>query len=197
MPTRECRRARRFMRVPALAAIAAVGLIVCLHAPVSAAEYDDYLTTVDTAAIRGILQKYDSPLPWWTIAAFKYNCPSFDAAGFLAVAWAESSLGKGCDYKNNPGSIKGGPPGALWADLSLGRSPAGYNIYPDLRAGTRAMIHLLMERGYNQVLASHDFRRFANRYYGRHVPGLEGYLRNLCSAHARIVSDAARYGADW
>ena len=39
--------------------------------------------TLDSVAIRGILEAHRSPIPWATVAAYKYNNPSFDVAGFL------------------------------------------------------------------------------------------------------------------
>jgi hypothetical protein len=151
--------------------------------------------TLDSVAIRGILEAHCSPIPWATVAAFKYNHADFDVAGFMAVAWAESSLGKNTD-KCNPGSIKGGPVGTLWRDLRVGVSPRGFNVYPDLRAGTRALIYLLMQRGYNEQLSAGDFEAFAQRYYGS-GPGLSRYVRNLRAAHDVIVGEARSWGLSW
>lgn len=151
--------------------------------------------TLDSVAIRGILEAHRSPIPWATVAAYKYNNPSFDVAGFLAVAWAESSLGKNTD-KFNPGSIRSGPVGTLWRDLRIGVSPRGFNVYPDMRAGTRALIYLLMQRGYNAQLSDGDFEAFAQRYYGS-GPGLARYVRNLRAAHDRIVGEARGWGLSW
>ncbi|MFA5448112.1 MAG: hypothetical protein WC233_07525 [Sphaerochaeta sp.] len=156
---------------------------------------ESYLTTADTAAIRGILAEGRSPLPWWTISAYKYNNPGFDVAGLLAILNAESSLGRGCDYKCNPGSIKGGPVGSLWRDLRIGTSPAGYNVYPDLRAGLRAAI-LLIHTHYSKALASGNWYR-VGAYYGREVDGYSGWLRDVKVSRARYVRMAARYGAVW
>lgn len=158
---------------------------------------ESYLTTADTAAIRGILAEGRSPLPWWTISAFAASHPDFDIAGYLAVVWAESSLGRGCDYKCNPGSIKGGSVGRIWRDLRIGVSPAGYNVYCNMYEGQRAAIRLIYDAGYNAHLAAHDWWGFANRYYGRYVPGINGYVANLKAAHARVVKMAAAYGAVW
>lgn len=155
-----------------------------------------YEGTADTAAIQGILAAHRSPIPWWTVAAFKANNPTFDVAGFLAVAWAESSLGK-AGRLHNIGSIKGGPIGTLWRDLRVGVTRSGYNRYPDIRAGTRAAIRLIWERGYNAQLAAHNFSGFADRYYGRYVPGKHQYIRTLKAAHLIIVREAAAYGAAW
>ena len=153
-----------------------------------------YQDAPETAAIRGILAAHESPMPWWTIAAYAAGHSDFDVAGFLAVAWAESSLGKGARSHRNVGSIKGGPVGSLWRDLRIGVTRSGYNIYPDMRAGTRALIYLLMERGYMAQLAAGDFWGFGNRYYGRNVPGISRYVANLKAARAIIVREAAAYG---
>jgi hypothetical protein len=156
-----------------------------------------YQDAPETAAIRGILQAHDSPMPWWTISAYAHSHPDFDVASLLAVAWAESSLGKGARSHRNVGSIKGGPVGSLWRDLRIGVTRSGYNIYPDMRAGTRALIYLLMERGYNAQLAAGDFWGFARRYYGANIPGIARYVANLQAAHGIIVREAATYGLDW
>lgn len=153
-----------------------------------------YQDAPETEAIRGILAAHESPMPWWTIAAYAAGHSDFDVPGFLAVAWAESSLGKGAPGHKNVGSIKGGPVGSLWRDLRVGVTRSGYNVYPDMRAGTRALIYLLMERGYMAQLAAHDFWGFANRYYGRNVPGITRYVANLRAAHGIIVREAAEYG---
>jgi hypothetical protein len=152
----------------------------------------------DREAVYGILAKHKSPLPAETIVAFAESHPEFDIAGYLAVMWAESSLGKGCDYKCNPGSIRGGKVGSLWRDARIGVSRAGYNVYPDIYTGQRAAIRLLWERGYNELLAADNWWGFANRYYGRGVPGIGRYVANLRAAHSIIVREAAQWGArDW
>jgi hypothetical protein len=110
---------------------------------------------------------------------------------------AESSLGRACDYKHNPGSIRGGPVGTVWRDLRIGVSPRGYNVYPDLYSGQRAAIRLIYDRGYNALLVAHSWEAFANRYFGRGVPGKAAYIRTLRAAHASLVKEAARYGAKW
>lgn len=156
-----------------------------------------YQDAPETAAIRGILAAHESPMPWWTIAAYAAGHPDFDVAGFLAVAWAESSLGKGAPGHKNVGSIKGGPMGSLWRDLRVGVTRTGYNVYPDYRAGTRALIYLLVERGYNAQLAAHDWWAFARRYYGAWAPGITRYVANLKAAHAIIVREGAAYGISW
>jgi len=151
--------------------------------------------SLDELAVKGILADHGSPLPWWTICAFKDTHPAFDIAGYLAVMWAESSLGKTCDYKNNPGSIKGGSVGTVWRDLRIGVSPAGYNVYRSIYDGQRAAIRLIYDCGYNADLAAEDWWGFANRYYGRGVPGISGYVANLRAAHDLIVKEAREYGA--
>lgn len=154
-------------------------------------------TGLDSDAIRGILSDARSPLPWWTIVAFKDTHPQFDIAGYLAVMWAESSLGKTCDYKHNPGSIKGGSVGTVWRDLRVGVSPAGYNIYRTIYDGQRAAIRLIYDCGYNAMLAAEDWWGFSNRYYGAGVPGISRYVANLRAAHALIVKEARNYGVQW
>jgi hypothetical protein len=154
-------------------------------------------TDQDTVALRGILSAHRSPLPPWTVEAFAALHPDFDVAGFLAVMWAESSLGYACDYKQNPGSIKGGPVGTVWRDLRTGVSPRGYNVYASIYDGQRAAIRLLYDRGYNAVLAAHDWWRFANRYYGAGVAGIGQYVANLKAAHAQLVKEAAQFEVTW
>jgi hypothetical protein len=124
-----------------------------------------------------------SQLPSFTIGAFSRAHPDFDVSGFLAVMWAESSLGTTCDYKHNPGSIKGGAIGSPWRDLRTGVSRNGYNIYPDMYTGQRAAILLIYSR-YNSVLANHQWSAFCNRYYGAGIPGIGGYRANIIAAHA-------------
>jgi hypothetical protein len=150
----------------------------------------------DREAVYGILQAHKSPLPAETILAFAANNPEFDIAGYLAVAWAESSLGT-AGRLNNPGSIRGGTPGTVWRDLRIGATRSGYNRYATIYDGQRALIRLLWERGYNERLRTHQWQAFANRYYGRGVPGIRMYLRNLKAAHARLVREAAQWGASW
>ena len=153
--------------------------------------------SLDELAVKGILADHGSPLPWWTICAFKDTHPAFDIAGYLAVMWAESSLGKTCDYKNNPGSIKGGSVGTVWRDLRIGVSPAGYNVYRSIYDGQRAAIRLIYDCGYNAMLAAEDWWGFANRYYGAGVPGISRYVANLKAAHDIIVQEAAEWGVVW
>lgn len=172
--------------------VAAIAACFVFGAPALAWEDDE-----DTVAIRAILAAHESPMPWWTIAAYASGHPAFDVAGFLAVAWAESSLGRGASGTRNVGSIKGGPVGSLWRDLRTGRTRSGYNIYPDMRAGTRALIYLLTERGYNDELAAHQWQAFANRYYGAGVSGIGRYIANLKAVHSIIVREAARLGVAW
>ena len=183
-----------------LALIGAVLVGGLLYAPASAAPlYSQEVTgpSLDELAVKGILADHGSPLPWWTICAFFDTHPQFDIASYLAVMWAESSLGKTCDYKHNPGSIKGGPVGTVWRDLRIGVSPAGYNVYRSIYDGQRAAIRLIYDTGYNAQLAAHDWWGFANRYFGRNVPGISRYVANLRAAHGIIVRKAAAHGAVW
>jgi hypothetical protein len=150
----------------------------------------------DQAALEGILAAHHSPMPAYTIAAFADLHPDFDIGGFLAVMWAESSLGT-AGRLNNPGSIKGGAPGSLWRDLRVGTSRSGYNRYGTMRDGTRAAIRLIYDRGYIALLSAHDWWGFANRYYGRGVPGIGRYVANLRAAHRIIIKEAANHGATW
>ena len=151
----------------------------------------------DELAVRGILQEHGSPLPWWTIVAFKDTHPQFDIAGYLAVMWAESSLATTCDYKHNPGSIRGGSVGTVWRDLRIGVSPAGYNVYKSIYDGQRAAIRLVWDCGYNAQLAAEDWWGFANRYYGAGVAGISRYVTNLEAAHGMIVKEAREWGVVW
>jgi hypothetical protein len=160
----------------------------------------------DQLAVEGILQNHKSPLPPWTIVAFAQNHPDFDIAGYLTVVWCESSLGTtgGSFRHNNPGNIKymkGSD--KIWHTLATGKwyckGQGWYNEYPDMYTGQRAVIRLLYEaKGkYNALLAAHEWTRFANAYFGANVAGKAQYIRNLKSAHARIVKEAATYGAVW
>lgn len=152
----------------------------------------------DKLAVEGILSKYRSPLPEWTILAFKQSHEDFDIAGYLTVMWCESSLGTNCGIAtNNPGGIKGGPVGTVWRDLRVGVGKRGFNLYANMYDGQRAAIRLIYDKGYNAQLAAHDWTGFGNRYYGKGVPGLARYIRNLKAAHKILVAEAAKYGAIW
>lgn len=166
----------------------------------------DYVDTPNTVAIQRFLAKHHSPMPWWTIAAFAHGHPDFSIPGFLSVMWCESSLGTtgGSARYNNPGNIKylrGSV--AIWQTLATDTwfcpGQGVYNVYPDMRTGTRAAIRLIYEgkSGYNAKLAAKDFERFASIYYGQNVPGLAKYVDCLERAHALIVREAAHYGVQW
>ena len=174
-----------------LAVIVAFGWLFCFTDTAKAE-----ISPADKAAVEGILAAHHSPLPAYTIVAFAEDHPDFDIAGYLSVMWAESSLG--CAGRlNNPGSIKGGAVGSVWRDLRVGANARGYNRYASIYDGQRAAIRLLYDRGYNTQLAAGDWWGFANRYYGRGVPGIGGYVANLKAAHGILVKEAAGYEALW
>lgn len=160
----------------------------------------------DKLAVEGILSKYRSPLPEWTILAFKQSHPDFDIAGYLTVMFCESSLGTtgGSRKYNNPGNIKyvkGSD--KIWQTLASGTwwcpGQGRYNRYPDMYTGQRAAIRLIYDSkyGYNAKLAAHDWVGFGAIYYGQNVPGLAKYVSNLKAAHKLLVKEAAKYGAVW
>ena len=162
--------------------------------------------TPDAIAVQKFLKNHKSPLPWWTIAAFKEAHPDFDIAGYLTVIWCESSLGTtgGSARYNNPGNIKymqGSD--KFWHKLAVGKwlcpGQGWYNRYLDIYTGQRAAIRLIYDSKYhyNTLLAAHDWEGFAAIYYGEKVAGLAQYTANLEAAHALIVREAARYGVSW
>jgi hypothetical protein len=153
----------------------------------------------DDEAIHHVLKELKSPLPGYTISAFKKNNPDFDIAGYLAVVGAESSYGRDMYAQRhfNVGSIKGGSVGKIWRDLRIGTTPAGYNVYRNFYDGQRAAIRLIYDAGYNKQLRNHDWEGFANRYYGKDVPGKDQYIKNLKIHHDRIVKMAREKGAKW
>ena len=165
-------------------------------------------TETDTTALRSILSEHRSPLPPWTIEAFAALHEDFDVAGYLAVMWAESSLGTtgGSARHNNPGNIKFGGWRApddpkVWLRWMSGswycRGQGTYGTYLSMYWGQRAAIRLIYDTGYNAQLAAHDWWGFANRYFGRNVPGISRYVANLRAAHGIIVRKAAAHGAVW
>ena len=160
----------------------------------------------DKLAVEGILSRYKSPLPPWTIIAFKGQHPDFDIAGYLTVMMCESSLGTtgGSAKYNNPGNIKymkGSD--KIWHTLATGKwfckGQGWYNTYASMYYGQRAAIRLIYDAkaGYNAKLAAHQWSAFGRTYFGANVPGLQQYLRNLQRVHASIVKQAAAYGAQW
>lgn len=175
--------------------LAAIAIVVGLAGEASA-------SPADRAAVEGILAKYRSPLPPETIIAFAEAHPDFDIAGYLAVVWCESSLGKtgGSFRYNNPGNIKPSRPENLWQQLASGRwycrGQGWYNRYASMYLGQRAVIRLLYDRSYNTWLRTHQWERFARLYYGA-APGRSIYIRNLRAAHGLIVRLAKGYGASW
>jgi hypothetical protein len=189
-------------------AVALAVILLASCAPTAQAEEAPAELTADQQAIRAILSQYRSPLPPWTIEAFAGNHPDFDIAGYLAVMMCESSLGTtgGSFRYNNPGNIKfGGWRAAddpkVWLRWMNGswhcRGQGVYGTFPSMYWGQRAAIRLIYETGYNARLAAHDWWGFANRYYGRTVAGISGYVANLRAAHNRLVKTAALYGAAW
>lgn len=162
---------------------------------------------VDKLAIEGILGRYQSPLPYWTIEAFADSHPDFDIAGYLTVAWCESSLGTtGKSFRfNNPGNIMYHPktwaPEKVWYTWQTGGfKSAGrlFGAYESMYMGQRALIRLLYDHpaGYNTLLREHRWDEFGRIYYGP-GEGLADYIRNLKAAHALILKEAAKYGATW
>jgi hypothetical protein len=137
--------------------------------PTNALAYED---TADTQAIRGILLAHRSPLPWWTVAAFKNQHPDFDVAGYLAVMQSESGMGTtgGSARYNNPGNIKfcgwrapGDP--KVWLLWQCGswycKGQGWYGVYSSMYWGQRAAIRLIYDTGYNAQLAAHDWEGFS------------------------------------
>ena len=164
-------------------------------------------STPEENAVRGILAAYRSPLPWWTITAFKGSHEEFDIAGYLTVAFCESdygTIGKSKTF-NNPGNIIARPrtyePWRVWwtwqtgTFISAGRA---FGVYSDPYTGQRALIRLLYDHpnGYNGLLHEHQWYAFASAYSGP-GPGLDAYVADLVAAHARIVKQAAACGLAW
>ena len=164
--------------------------------------------TVEQVFLEGFLSKYNSPLPVEPILLFKLLHPDFDIAGYLTVAWCESSLGTtgGSARYNNPGNIKWGgwrKPGdpKVWYLWMNGywycRGQGTYGTYSSMKWGQQANIRLLYDVGYNEMLSEHNWIGFANHYFGRGVPGKNSYIRNLRAAHSIVVNAAAEYGLNW
>jgi hypothetical protein len=163
--------------------------------------------TPDEAAVQKILAQYHSPLPWWTITAYARAHPDFDIGGYLTVAFCESdycTIGKSATY-HNPGNIIARPPyyesWRVWYTWQIGTFTSSgrlFGAYPDAYTGQRALIRLLYDHpnGYNALLREHKWYPFAVKFYGT-GPGLDAYVADLVAAHARIVKQAARYGAMW
>lgn len=172
--------------------------------PASATAHED---TPDTRAIRGILTSHHSPLPWWTIDAFKKAHPDFDIAGYLTVVQCESGMGTtgGSARYCNPGNIKyRAGTKEIWHTLASGKwyckGQGWYNVYPDMYTGQRAVIRLLYDspHGYNALLAAHDWEGFSRMYFGGPaIAGYYTYLGNLRKVHDRLVAEAAMWGATW
>lgn len=148
-----------------------------------------------------------SPLPADTMYWFwRSHQNTFDIASYLTVVWCESNLGTtGYSKKwNNPGNIKPSKYPGIWQQLAVGSgvTPDGQSLnqYPDMYTGQRAVIRLLHDYNdnfYMQKLMAHDWKGFADVYYGKNVPGIENYIKCLEAAHARIVKDAAGAGLVW
>jgi len=88
-----------------LALIMAAIVALFIWAAPAAAQWEK---TPDARAIQAIYREAGSPLPWWTVAAFKYTHPDFDVAGYLAIIKMESSLkttGGSARY-HNPGNMR-------------------------------------------------------------------------------------------
>ena len=159
----------------------------------------------DAKAVQGILQKYHSTMPVSVFIDFKQQHSDFDIAGALTVLFCESSLGTtgGSFRHNNPGNIKFGgwdpspsKPWLLWMNGYWNCKGQGrYGTYSTMAIGTKADVYLLYR--YNASLRSHNWSSFANSYFGRNVPGIGAYKRNLAAAHSLIVRLAKTYGAIW
>ena len=161
--------------------------------------------------LQGFLKTHGNPapssLPPDTIYWFwRSHQDTFDIASYLTVVWCESNLGTTGYSKlwNNPGNIKPSNYPGIWQQLATGSgtTPDGQSLnkYPDIYTGQRAVIRLLHDYNnnfYMQKLMNHDWRGFANVYYGKNVPGIEGYIVNLQGAHTHIVKDAAAAGFKW
>jgi len=150
--------------------------------------FSSNVQALSDAQVEGYLSAHRSPLPSWTIGAFSRAHPDFDVAGYLAVVYCESSLGKDCGHAtNNVGCIKGGKVGTVWRDLRVG-TWRGFNLYASIYDGNRAAIRLIYDRGYNTMLASHSFEAFSRKYYGN-VAGRVSYMNRLIKAHNRIEAE--------
>ena len=185
--------------------MAAAVLVAAFFMPANARAYVD---SPDTVAIQGILQEHHSPLPWWTVAAFKASHSDFDVAGYLAVMEAESSMGRtgGSARYCNPGNIKfcgwrAPDDPKVWLRWQCGswycKGQGYYGRYPTMYWGQRAAIRLIYDAGYNRQLAAHDWDGFSKRYYGTNVKGRSSYIADLRAAHNRIVQEARAYGVAW
>jgi len=132
----------------------------------------------------------------YTPVCFWRGHRDFDIAGWLAVVWAETNLARDSFARNtrNIGCIRGGSAERLWRQLRVG-THNGYNVYLDWYTGQRAHIRLIYDLGYNDALRRHDWRAFAQRYYGSWYP--ESYIRTLQTAHDRIVAMALARGLRW
>ncbi|MCL5736988.1 MAG: N-acetylmuramidase family protein [Actinobacteria bacterium] len=151
--------------------------------------------------LHDILAAHGSPLAdlSYTPVAYWRLHRDFDLAGWLAVVAAETSLARDsfAARTRNIGCIKGGQVGRPWRDWRVGVTAGGYSIFPDFYTGQRASIRLIMDAGYNDLLRSHQWQAFANRYYGAGVPGIGQYVRNLERFHAAFARDARVRGLAW
>lgn len=196
---------RRYTHIALVWALLGAFLIALSGAAYAADDEPAYLETADTAAIRAIYSMERSPMPWWTVAAFKYAHPDFDVAGFLAILKAESGLGVNCGIaSNNPAGIKFGGWAAsnpdlavwhLWMNGYRCNSHGSFGTYSSLYWGQRSAV-LLIYQHYNEDLATHDWYA-VGRYHGRSVSGYGTWARNVRAAHDRYVSMAVSYGATW
>jgi hypothetical protein len=174
---------RRAIYIVAVAALIIVGMWIVADAAQAA-------TTEQ--AVYDMLREFGSPLAEesFTLVAFRRaQGPDFSIIDFLALTWAESSMGMGALRHHNVGSIKGGPVGTLWRDLRTGTFGSGYNEYASFRDGQRAALLLVMQRYGGSVL-----RTGLLRWYGSGVPGWSHYSGNVYAAKRLLIAAGRRHG---
>lgn len=176
----------------------ALWLFVALTASVLLGGAAQAKTLNTEVGLREVLAERNSPMD--EVAHhpvyFWRSHPDFDIAGWMAVVWAETNLGRDSFTRktNNVGCIRGGKLGRPWRDWRVGTTSGGFNTYPTLSLGVRASIRLVYA-AYNDDLKHHRWDKFAARYWGPGYPA--SYVETLKKAHALIVSDMRAKGFKW
>lgn len=152
-------------------------------------------TTASIYVLHDILAERGSPMAdtSWLIYYAAKGHPTLSVVDYLALTWAESSLGKGTMRHRNVGSIRGGKVGTIWRDLRTGTFGSGFNHYDNWYDGQRATIRLILERYNGSVMRGDGL----HRWYGYGVPGWYQYRRNFMAARSILVREAAERGVIW
>lgn len=134
----------------------------------------------------------------------------FDVLPQLVILGAETSLGDPrlggqLVWENNFGSLRYHGANSRWGELADGRAwIAGKDWYsfPSPEIGMMAFGRYLkvgVDGFYRRALGDtpYDWEAFASVYYGRGVPGLDRYIRNLRALESRFREKAAEAGFVW